>query len=692
MALSSTHSYDEDRQFRCTYCQKSFRRLEHLQRHTRRHTNEKPFTCCCGASFSRRDLLRRHERMIDHSNAANAPSRVSDDSDLSIHDIASVSTPQNRAVTNTITQKEQANCPQTSDSPIYSTSVTHARSLSAPFTPVEDPSLSHFSNETPPQAELYNSQNALWENNAGGNYAHEFPTIFPFPYLSLATQIVPHCVNPTVTDTDRSRLLASLGRLGEASPSYDLPPSSALTRYMAGYFMGAYPRSPFSHGPTFKLESCSPAFCLAMTALGAIDRFEYASATQLFHYSKALLFDGHQYKARSQMNRAIGVSSMNIDNKSQKQSMDEVRCLLCLAQFASWHSDSSIRAEAYMLQSLLVQGLRSSGLEETTDTLQHLNWEEWAQRESDRRTKLFAFCFLGVQNIAYDMPPSILCDEINLQLPCSCPEWTAPDQTTWELLRGGAAGEPRRFNDTVEQLLSTQPVDPQSTQISPVGNYVVMHGLLSKILWSRRSMSGSLSQTLSTNFQSVLESALQKWTLSWQQTPESNLEPLDPNGPLPFTSSALLSLAYIRKCFNVSQRRRILTWTPFEIAPGFQDSLPVDRTHDSLLAAYHATNLLSTLVKLGVQYFKYNQAILWGIESALCGLNCSIFLEKWLRNTQTTVCNEPLTDHESRLIYWIEEVVREGLSSTEDHMSYENRQAINLPDKILELWSHIMDV
>lgn len=322
---------------------------------------------------------------------------------------------------------------------------------------------------------------------------------------SKATQIVPHCANPTVTDTDRSRLLASLGRLDETSSSYDLPSSSALTRYMAGYFTGFYPRSPFSHGPTFKLEVCSPALCLAMMALGAIDRFEYASATQLFHYSKALLFDCHKHKARSQMIRATSVYSMDNGNTSQNQSMDEVRCLLCLSSFASWHSDSIIRTEAYMLQSLLVQGLRSSGFEESAKTLQHVTWEEWAQRESDRRTKLFTFCFLGIQSIACDMPPSILCDEINLQLPCSCPEWTAPDQTIWNLLRESAPGEPRRLNDTVEQLLSTDSVDHRSTEISPVGNYVVMHGLLNKILWSRRSMSGSLSQALSTDFQSVLE-------------------------------------------------------------------------------------------------------------------------------------------------------------------------------------------
>jgi hypothetical protein len=70
---------------------------------------------------------------------------------------------------------------------------------------------------------------------------------------------------------------------------------------------------------------------------------------------------------------------------------------------------------------------------------------------------------------------------------------------------------------------------------------------------------------------------------------------------------------------------------------------PVDRNRSTLLAAYHATNLLATLVKLGVQYFKHNQANLWGIETTLCGLDISIFLEKWLRRVQDTAQETPLT-------------------------------------------------
>ncbi|KAJ5682932.1 hypothetical protein N7462_006097 [Penicillium macrosclerotiorum] len=52
----------------CQYCQRHFRRYEHLQRHIRIHTNEKPYKCSCGASFGRRDLLKRHQS-IGHAPA-----------------------------------------------------------------------------------------------------------------------------------------------------------------------------------------------------------------------------------------------------------------------------------------------------------------------------------------------------------------------------------------------------------------------------------------------------------------------------------------------------------------------------------------------------------------------------------------------------------------------------------------------
>ncbi|KAI1858297.1 uncharacterized protein JN550_012828 [Neoarthrinium moseri] len=50
------------RLFQCSYCQAQFHRADHLVRHVRKHTKQRPYICSyCGKCFSRRDLVKRHE-------------------------------------------------------------------------------------------------------------------------------------------------------------------------------------------------------------------------------------------------------------------------------------------------------------------------------------------------------------------------------------------------------------------------------------------------------------------------------------------------------------------------------------------------------------------------------------------------------------------------------------------------------
>ncbi|KAE8372645.1 C2H2 type zinc finger domain protein [Aspergillus bertholletiae] len=69
-SLSDSNNYDHEiqptstgsSQTKCSVCHSTFRRPEHLKRHFRSHTKEKPFECTqCGRHFSRTDTLHRHE-------------------------------------------------------------------------------------------------------------------------------------------------------------------------------------------------------------------------------------------------------------------------------------------------------------------------------------------------------------------------------------------------------------------------------------------------------------------------------------------------------------------------------------------------------------------------------------------------------------------------------------------------------
>ena len=49
------------RLYTCGKCSKSYARLDHLSRHVRMHTQEKPYQCqVCSKAFARADLLKRH--------------------------------------------------------------------------------------------------------------------------------------------------------------------------------------------------------------------------------------------------------------------------------------------------------------------------------------------------------------------------------------------------------------------------------------------------------------------------------------------------------------------------------------------------------------------------------------------------------------------------------------------------------
>ncbi|AGO14029.1 AaceriAGR172Wp [[Ashbya] aceris (nom. inval.)] len=73
LRLNGVTPSGKPRLFVCHTCTRAFARQEHLIRHKRSHTNEKPYICgICDRRFSRRDLLLRHAHKLHGGNCGDA--------------------------------------------------------------------------------------------------------------------------------------------------------------------------------------------------------------------------------------------------------------------------------------------------------------------------------------------------------------------------------------------------------------------------------------------------------------------------------------------------------------------------------------------------------------------------------------------------------------------------------------------
>jgi len=159
--------------------------------------------------------------------------------------------------------------------------------------------------------------------------------------------------------------------------------------------------------------------------------------------------------------------------------------------YATWEPKESQVREALTLQGILVQVLRTVGLEEDTKSSHeedgdglspHAAWAMWLPRETARRAKLIAFTFLHTHSVAYNIYPVLRSNELRIRLPCSTKEWKAASAAQWMVARRETGKEQLDFQQALALLLrnsdGTAPLDPLPT---PLGNYVLLHGLLQRI-------------------------------------------------------------------------------------------------------------------------------------------------------------------------------------------------------------------
>lgn len=116
----------------------------------------------------------------------------------------------------------------------------------------------------------------------------------------------------------------------------------------------------------------------------------------------------------------------------------------------------------------------------------------------------------------------------------------------------------------------------------------------------------------------------------WQATPESSLDPRGESGPIPFTTSSLLGLAYVRLHLDTGPHRDLHSRDRMCIASALNRLPRVSRGTRLTPALLYACHCLSIPVRLGVDYVAKTQAFHWSVRHCLSSLECAVLLAKWL--------------------------------------------------------------
>ncbi|CAG8893443.1 unnamed protein product [Penicillium egyptiacum] len=722
----------------CPHCKRRFRRHEHLQRHIRIHTNEKPYKCSCGASFGRRDLLKRHED-IGHSSITSSiqePSPVTTDDSRSLQSRGNNDlTPQHHGTSfwglpdlpgadvsaGTIDPQEPLPDLQFEGGSFLNAqdllvlqdleSFSHNMGLSTEWALPSEPGILQIvaGESNLNSLSTMAAGNTSQERPSSQSDQHQSLSQLPIERESVAEFGVLTLPIVRITDDHRNRLLRALGRSHTAMPEPLFPSCHSLTRFVNGFFDGFYPHIPVVHIPTFKAEDCEPEIVLAMAALGAQYRHEHRKAVLLFYAAKATLQQNAHERERMELNKNVRsggghatcpeTQSSGFGNFPYRQLMRETRCALYLIAFATWQSEPEIVREAFNLQSFLARCVRECQLDETQESLQQgLDWHSWVEKESDRRVKLFSFALLNLHGIAFGTPPVILSDEVHLRLPSTCFEWIAPNKDKWSMVHKLGNARQMLFQEALSHLLngSHEPHLLNSQPVpSPLANYILLHALIQRIMLVQRAFNPYTDEdhTLLNRQKEVIRNALHAWTSQWQRAPESSLDPRNPNGPVTFTSTALLGVAYVRLAFNIGSYKILGSRNPQEIAERLRQMPRLPSGPHLLPAILHATHALSIPVKLGVNFVSRSHAFVWSIQHSLCGLEFAIFLSKWLFCISNCQKTRPLDEHESRLISWIGDIVEEGRTSGDEDLWSRPTLSSNcayLGFAVIKLWATLI--
>lgn len=283
-----------------------------------------------------------------------------------------------------------------------------------------------------------------------------------------------------VTDRQWHAVVNRIALSQETLQGFALPSRLAMSRYLQSYASHFHKRYPLIHLPIYCLESSPIWRTLAMAAIGAQNQREQKNGHMLYRAARTLTWE----------QRAVDSRSPHVPDERRTA---VIQTLVLLMAYGAWDWDTELLDGALDLQIVLHDYIRGSIADDVPTNHDSLQWSSWIRAETRRRAIMIAYAYLGIQSMAYDLPPVVLTREIqDLQLPSSSSAWEARTEQEWKDAMLRAEQTPVRCLDALRHLLG-HTSENRSTDLhfSSTASFVVLQALIQRIFFVRQIHSTS---------------------------------------------------------------------------------------------------------------------------------------------------------------------------------------------------------